>query len=325
MMGNPELETSLLMQHPIFDRFHWAPPRTDGAFQVNAIGARARMRFDRGLTPGAPRTCDARCPRAPALDEEYFEWIDMLSAVDGYLSQPSPQKPFVFVELGAGYGRWTVNALCALRQRSPAAPYFAIGVEADSVHFKWMGRNFRDNGIDLSRTKLINAPVSGSGKPVYFHTGDPESWYGQAIVNQDYVRALRCDLAAQRTNNAYVGKPGLLARLGLSRKRYIAEVTSVTMAEILANVSGPIDIVDMDIQGAESEVIESGADLLTSAVRRLHVGTHAVEIEQRLREILTPRSWVLQHDYSCLGLRATPYGDVSFVDGVQSWLNANLT
>ena len=99
----------------------------------------------------------------------------------------------------------------------------------------------------------------------------------------------------------------------------------MTMAEILANVSGPIDIVDMDIQGAESEVIESGADLLTSAVRRLHVGTHAVEIEQRLREILTPRSWVLQHDYSCLGLRATPYGDVSFVDGVQSWLNANLT
>src|SRR5271154_222622 len=48
--------------------------------------------------------------------EDYLEWIDIVEAVS------SAKDRFVMFELGAGYGRWSINAMNALKFLNPL-PY----------------------------------------------------------------------------------------------------------------------------------------------------------------------------------------------------------
>jgi hypothetical protein len=56
-------------------------------------------------------------------------------------------------------------------------------------------------------------------------------------------------------------------------------------------------------------------------VKRVHVGTHSREIEDGLRRLFRALGWQSLADYACLSSATTPFGMVSFRDGVQSWLN----
>jgi hypothetical protein len=85
--------------HPIFERFDgYAGPRLEGE-QVDLIGARFK-----GSWWGSSYPARAHVEtRLPSLDEQYFEWADLLEAVDG------ARGSFTMVELGAGYGCWSVR------------------------------------------------------------------------------------------------------------------------------------------------------------------------------------------------------------------------
>ena len=82
-----------------------------------------------------------------------------------------------------------------------------------------------------------------------------------------------------------------------------------------------VDLIDMDIQGAEAEVVESSLDLLDRRVKRVHIGTHGDEIEARLRAAFARMEWRCLYDFPHGSDTATPFGVVSFGDGVQSWIN----
>jgi hypothetical protein len=86
-----------------------------------------------------------------------------------------------------------------------------------------------------------------------------------------------------------------------------------------------VDLVDIDIQGAELEVISAAVDELTSKVKRINVGTHSHEIEKGLRKCFGLLGWHCEADFSCLGRSATPYGDINFEDGTQTWVNPKLS
>lgn len=318
-----------ISHHPIFREFPSTPCRFEGAFCINHIGARSRRKFDVNVGAGS-KVSDAtpssiREPKTfhfppldnqlPPFDEEYFEWIDVLEAVKASSSK------FVMIELGAGYGRWMANAVAALRHIRPNSNLFLVGVEAEPTHYKWLFQNLRDNDIDPRKHLMINAAVSARSEPVYFWTGDPDAWYGQAIADEDYVSELRRNWIAQWRNNAYVGKPGLLDRLWRRHKHFIRKVKCVRLSEILSKVDDIVDIIDIDVQGTEFEVIAESKAVLSERVKRLHIGTHSQEIEEKLRALLPGLGWELTQDYGCLGERQTPYGDVTFEDGVQSWIN----
>ena len=49
------------------------------------------------------------------------------------------------------------------------------------------------------------------------------------------------------------------------------------------------------------------------------------EIEDGLRDTLRKRGWEGLADYPCLSTAQTPWGNVSFVDGVQSWINRRFS
>jgi hypothetical protein len=87
---------------------------------------------------------------------------------------------------------------------------------------------------------------------------------------------------------------------------------------------GVVDLVDADVQGAEAEIFEAAGDALDAKVRRVHIGTHGPELEERVRRFFTSRGWQCHFDFAGGGLRETPWGPVLFEDGAQSWLNPVL-
>jgi FkbM family methyltransferase len=216
----------------------------------------------------------------PPFDTEYFEWIDVLEAV------VAASESFTMVELGAGYGRWVVNAARALEAYS-GIPHLLVAVEAEPTHFKWLELHCGDNDI---RAQLVRTAVAARSGSVTFAVGQPRSWYGQAIVDPSWT-----------------GSP-------------VETVVSVTLSELLQPLDR-VDLIHCDIQGAEADVFEEAAAAVDAKVRRVHVGTHGSEIERSLRKTFSRLGWSNVADYGCGTASKTPWGRMRFGDGVQSWVN----
>ena len=81
----------------------------------------------------------------PIIDEEYFEWLSLLRAVQQKLDMPH-DSPFIMAELRARYGTWTVRAGAAMRVLQPWHPPRLLSVEADKSSFQWLQRHAKVNG-----------------------------------------------------------------------------------------------------------------------------------------------------------------------------------
>jgi FkbM family methyltransferase len=287
--------------HPIFARFPAKLlPQTE-QFWTNFFGVKSRRAFCKSLL-----TQHMPSDQYPPLNEEYFEWIDVLESVAAARSR------FVMLELGAGYGRWLANAVGAARRCK--LRYHLVAVEAEPAHFQYLRRNLRDNGIPFWRRTLVQAAVGAQPGHVWFHVGNPSEWYGQAI---DPDR----DAIAPKLGNRF-GARQTRERLPDGSERALVPV--VSLDQLLRPLSR-VDLIDLDVQGLELEVL-SAAKLLDQKVARVHVGTHNHEVEHGLRELFHGLGWVSRADFPCLTPEVpTPFGPVSFQDGVQSWLNPKLT
>ena len=207
---------------------------------------------------------------------------------------------FTMVELGAGWGRWLVDAWSALRLiNKPGFPVKLIGVEAEPQHFLWMQQHFRNNGLDPNRHRLIEAAIMAKDGTVAFTVGDASKWYGQTAFNID-----------DRQNWRHADYPNA----------FIRNVAAVSLATVLDEIQF-VDLIDMDIQGSEAEVVLASRDLLQTRVRRVHIGTHGEDIEDSLRQAFRSMGWTCRWDFSLQGHRGIPYGKVLFGDGVQGWIN----
>jgi FkbM family methyltransferase len=251
-------------------------------------------------------------PATPPIDEEYFEWLDLLEAVEH-----ATDGAFVMVELGAGYGRWSVRG--ALAARAAGLEPHCVAVEAEPDHARWLRQHFHDNELQPDDHELLWAAVAPEGGFVPFRVGMAQAEYGQHI--------------RKRTDLAYpdaAERRRLRARAVLGRPPRIAHdrsgsmwVPSIPIVEILAPYP-VVDLLDIDIQGAELAALAAATHALNTRVRRVHVGTHARDIERGLRELFAHHGWQCLHDYACQSTSDTPYGAITFVDGVQSWTNPEV-
>jgi FkbM family methyltransferase len=169
--------------------------------------------------------------------------------------------------------------------------------------------------VDPSCLTLIEAAVAGAEGRVRFHVGDPSAWYGQAIdPNQPRPASSASPFAWLRSS---------LARRSREEERAIVEVRAVTLAEILDELD-LVDLIDLDVQGVEAEVLEPVGDSLTAKVKRVHIGTHSVDNERRLRTLFADLGWENLNDYPHAAEATTPWGLITFQDGVQTWRNPTL-
>ena len=249
----------------------------------------------------------------PTFEEGYFEWIDVLE------SAHFASRTYRVAEFGAGFGRWAARATLAARRKG-IRDIKAVLVEAEPKHALWAAEHMLLNGASRDEFVIYEGAVKGSRESVMFAVDCPPgflpdgvSWYGQAIL-PGYMGD-----TTNSTVRDYFGKPVY----ELHGQWGAIQVDGLLPSDVLA-ASDIYDLVDMDIQGAEAEVVECGLTCLNRQVRRLHIGTHSHEVEERIRKVLSDADWLCLRDFPCQSKTPTPFGDIDFGDGVQSWINPRL-
>jgi FkbM family methyltransferase len=296
--------------HVIFDRFERTPPRTDATYDYNFMGASIAHEFERDLIEINPEFDDAAkglkaSGRSALYDgdptypyknsEDYFEWIDLLTAIDRADAQ------FTMIEIGAGYGRWIANAAAALRRRrnKPPVRQKFVGIESDKARFEMLVRNCANNKIAESELQLIRSACTSDDSPAFMRVSDD---YGAAVRTDSKIAAR---FASQQAGQ-------------VSPSGYIENVPTLHLNSLLQET---IDFVDMDIQGAELDVVPSCIDALDEFVKMIHIGTHSPEVDARLPHIFKQHGWRARRIFACGAVNQTPYGTFPFIDGMQSWEN----
>lgn len=303
--------------HSIFDRFERTRPFDDASHHVNFMGARIAHGFERDLRDAVP-SIDPKLSdglkasgRSIAHDddptfpyrnsEDYFEWIDLLTAID------RADTRFAMIELGAGYGRWIANAAAALKRRKKHGTLrqTLVALEASSDRFAMMVRNCADNGLPAEDVRLIRAACTPDGSPVFMACNDD---YGAGVVTDERVTAMFDQAGSDRIS----------VQDQNGRVVQIEKVPAVRLDDLLVETT---DFIDIDIQGAELDVIFAGIDAMDRFVKMAHVGTHSVLIDARLSHLFHLHGWRPRRMFSCGMVNRTPYGEFTFLDGIQSWEN----
>lgn len=269
--------------HEIFYKFQCWKGTVPAGYACDFLGIKTNVKYYYHF-----QTDDHNCTRDvettyPIADnDEYFEWIDLLEAV------VNSGESFTMIELGAGFGRWLCRAATALKQRNLASCYKLIGVEAEPTHFQWMKEHLQHNGIDLQQCSLIEAAVDGKDGNVQFRIGNADHHYGQSIASRPLPNT--------------------------------QEVKAISLPTILKDLER-VDLIDLDVQDAEFKVLSSAMYLLDNKVKRVHIGTHSKAAEYGLKKLFNYLGWVLIHDFTFKTEYETEYGQITFGDGVQSWIN----
>ena len=263
-------------------------------------------------SPGLETDCDVSS-KIPDLDEEYFEWIDVLESV--YFAT----QTYRVAEFGAGFGRWAARAFVAARRKG-MRDIKAVLVDAEPQHAVWAAEHMLLNGASRSEFALYEAALSGKREKIMFavdappgHVPEGVRWYGQTALSGNLVDA------TNSPTREYFGKPVF----GLPGQWGAIKVDCLLPSDVLEG-SEIYDLVDMDIQGAEADVVECELQYLNRHVRRLHIGTHSHIVEERIRKTLSDSDWLCLRDFPCDTKAPTPFGVVDFQDGVQTWINPRL-
>jgi FkbM family methyltransferase len=293
-----------MSHHPIFAEFPPFEGVVPAGYIEDYIGTITRGEYN---TWRVYETETRVTAELPPIEEEYFEWVDLLEAV------AEARDSFTMYELGAGWGRWSARALTAAARRGLRRS--AVLVEADPIHAEWARQHLADNGHDVTVMEAAVGPRDGVGFIVVrYGSGDavptPREWYGQYLLPPK---------RPGRIDGEYAGRPVVMLR----PERGAIEVPLISLATLLATQTR-VDLMDMDVQGSEGDAVAAGIDALTRCVRRLHVGTHSRENEARVRNALGAAGWQCLRDCPGQQVCDTPYGRIRFDDGVQTWVNPNL-
>lgn len=292
-------KTSDTLCHPVFLNFEPWEGETDGINHYDFLGMRTDPKYWKNIRPQPKQYLKTYYPVA---HEQYFEWVFLLEAV----MECKARDSFTVMELGAGYGPWLVRSYLAFRRFSQA-PVHLIGVEGDFNHYTWMREHFHNNCIDPDKHALHHACASTKPSTVaFFQSDDPRGDYGQRIYFE----------FGQFKEDE---RGGVIEKSG----KKMQKIRALSLAELTEGVN-QVDLVHMDIQGAEYGVLKAGIDALNKKVARVIIGAHSEEIERQLRELLKAEGWVNRYDFGRRSKVDTEWGSIEFRDGCQAWVNPRL-
>src|SRR5690349_2905170 len=136
--------------HPVFYSFGRFCGEIPRGHEPDFLGTTARPEFVARRSTGGMLSVETDYP---AVNEEYFEWIDLLESVT------SAGPEYTMAELGAGFGRWAVRAAFAAIQQQKKS-YRLITVEAEPTHAQWLLTHFLDNRLDPAAHTLLHAAIT---------------------------------------------------------------------------------------------------------------------------------------------------------------------
>lgn len=215
------------------------------------------------------------------------------------LSVVRAEDTYRIVELGCGWGCWLVNMGAAARARGLTVDL--IGIEGDRTHLANAAEVLALNGFSEAEYSLHHG-IAGPkpGKAIFPDPdADAAAWGGEAIFYPG--RRLLKQAEADPT---------------------VQVLDCRTLQELSRNQ--PIDLLHIDIQGAETDYVEGNMAELRRHVRRVLIGTHGRAIEGRLITHFLDQGWILEMERPAVApLKAGR--PVTGIDGVQLWRNPKLT
>lgn len=276
----------------IFEEFINPDAKPAPGFLVDFLGSRIRTS---SLWKEA-RALDGQLLKIPVpadfFHAEAVEWIGLLKAVRSAADQ------YVAMELGAGFGPWSVAGGLAARLRGIKSIRLAA-VEADSQHFQFLRQHFADNGFDPDQHALFEAAVGVSAGAA------------QWPIVEDSAETWGCRPLEESKD--YAGRVFQKTK----------EISVISMLELLRRE--PLwDLVHIDVQGDEVALCRSSIDHLNARVRWIIVGTHSRKIDGDLLELMCCAGWFLEHEKPAKFAfvpNPTTLEAMTTVDGTQVWRN----
>lgn len=289
-----------------------AIPRYEGKGDANCItdfmGIKTRLEYFSGLyTQGG---VVEEYPFPANFHATAIEWAGVLRSVNEATDE------FVAIELGAGWGPWLITGATAARRKGIKRIQL-VGVEGSGKHVAFMRQHFLDNGFNPDEHQILHGVVgtyNGIAKFPKIAATDPV--WGAAAVYK-----------GTQTSGPAPIRMSWKARLKrlVKRTRHVwnGENYERVPCHALASLVEPhsvVDLIHVDIQGAECDVISSARKVLESKARRLVVGTHGRLIEERLMNELCTRGWELESEEPCQ-FDQHAAGMALSLDGCQVWRN----
>jgi FkbM family methyltransferase len=265
--------------------------RAAAGFDMNFLGQRTDVQFNKGWADAERMTERDTWPPLPPYSEETIEWDALLSAVR------EAREQFVMVEAGAGYGRWSMAAACAIRMLQPGVRPRFVCIEAEPRHFAWLEQHFRDNDIDPRQHRLLCCAIAATEGAADFVTDDdPTAWYGQTM--RQYFGAVE--------------------------KQKILRVRTLPLSIILDGIDR-VDLLDADIQGAELEVFPSAMATMNAKVKRAYIATHfGAHVDRPIYEAFASHGWQCVAHVPQGTTEQGANGPIYFEEGAQHWINPRL-
>ena len=280
------------MTPPIFSEFERKEIISDGRSVYDFLGGAIDARYKRGWEKNVLPASTVFKPAYPAPSEWTVDWIACL------LAARLAGDRFTVIELGAGYGQWMVTSIMAYKALHPNKPCHGMAVEADETHYEWLQEHVKRNlgGYDDVRTDLIQAAAGYDGVVQFPLLSTPDKDYGASY------------------------QPA-------SSSKLMQEVDCLSMKTLDQRFAEPaIDILHIDIQGAEADlIVNPGFDECLRKTRFVLFGTHRSDVlHNRVKAAVEQTGMQLLIEWPRNRLIKSQFGDIQTNDGAILAVNSLL-
>lgn len=212
-------------------------------------------------------------------------------------------------ELGAGWGRMSLALAGVINYRiislTPVS-YRCLAVEGEPTHYQWIKEHFETQDINGI---VVHGAVSNKNGACRFNASStPDSCYGQAISPLISHHKI----------------PSIRTLYNLITKRTI-KVPMYTVDQLIQTYGfDHVDIIDVDVQGAEYEVMLGAAESIKNdLIDYWLIGTHHRKLNEAIRQLLSPKFDLIVDVYPNSVATVNGFAPVRCHDGIQLYKRKN--
>jgi hypothetical protein len=187
------------------------------------------------------------------------------------------------------------------------------------------------NGIDPNEHWIRQAALGGDSEPILFPVGagaGPSASVGNSNTKESRqafadIFRLRGQCGRVLKNIFLHNSTGVMRDLGAGFGAELKFVSALKLEDVLWPFAR-VDLLEVDIQAAELQVIAPYMELVKRKVRRLHIGTHGIDIHAKLRALFSAADWEIVFDFAPNAVHTTERGSLKLGDGVLTVRNPTV-
>ncbi len=256
------------------------------------------------------RTRDAEKDRATRAEGKITE-VDFKRDIFLSVLADIKKKQVNLFELGAGWGRICLELAGVIDYKViPIIPvsYHCLAIEGEPTHYQWIEEHFKTQNIN--GIPVFGAVSDKSGTCRFSVSPDPETYYGQDI---NFPISTRRKI------------PSIRYLFDLITNRNI-KIPMYTVDQLIKKYEfDHVDIIHMDVQGAEYKVMLGAAESIKNdLIDYLFICTHYRKLNDALRQLLSPKFDLILDIYPNSVATVEGFPPAKCHDGCQIYKRKNI-